>query len=221
MEQFSFDLTARRTHITDDEITAALRVFGATRGNLPFFQREFNAWPGRPCTATTIVLRFGTWRAALARAGIRHARGKHYPPEELIARLEDLWRTLGRPPGQKRLAQRDGLSSHPYSRHWGSLRQACIALSRHKSGLITREQLLAGNPKRRAGARAPIPPSLRWQTLRRDHFRCTACGQGTSTHPLAELHVDHILPVSKGGDNAPENLRTLCRKCNQGRGNKP
>jgi len=33
------------------------------------------------------------------------------------------------------------------------------------------------------------------------------------------LHIDHVLPVSRGGLATLENLRTLCEKCNLGRGN--
>ena len=32
---------------------------------------------------------------------------------------------------------------------------------------------------------------------------------------------DHIIPKSKGGSNRVENIRIICRKCNNDRGNKP
>jgi 5-methylcytosine-specific restriction protein A len=31
---------------------------------------------------------------------------------------------------------------------------------------------------------------------------------------------DHIIPTSLGGTNHPDNGRTICRRCNQSRGNK-
>lgn len=31
--------------------------------------------------------------------------------------------------------------------------------------------------------------------------------------PLEVVHVDHIVPLSKGGSNDLDNLRTLCRRC--------
>jgi uncharacterized Fe-S cluster-containing radical SAM superfamily protein len=40
-----------------------------------------------------------------------------------------------------------------------------------------------------------------------------------ASDPNCSLHVDHILPFSKGGKTAEGNLRTLCSDCNVGRGN--
>jgi 5-methylcytosine-specific restriction endonuclease McrA len=33
-----------------------------------------------------------------------------------------------------------------------------------------------------------------------------------------ELHADHILAVANGGKTTLENLQTLCRQCNLGKG---
>ena len=34
-----------------------------------------------------------------------------------------------------------------------------------------------------------------------------------------ELHIDHIIPWSKGGETVLENLQTLCSDCNLGKSN--
>lgn len=60
---------------------------------------------------------------------------------------------------------------------------------------------------------------LRYRIMQRDHFRCVLCGRTTEEDGV-KLHVDHILPVSKGGKTVPENLRTLCEDCNLGKGAK-
>jgi len=62
----------------------------------------------------------------------------------------------------------------------------------------------------------PAGSSTRWMVLARDGFRCVICGQSASDG--AVLEVDHINPRSKGGDNRIDNLQTLCRKCNRGKG---
>lgn len=59
---------------------------------------------------------------------------------------------------------------------------------------------------------------LRYDILKRDNFKCQKCG--TSANDGAKLHVDHIIPVSKGGQTTPSNLQTLCDRCNIGKSNK-
>lgn len=58
--------------------------------------------------------------------------------------------------------------------------------------------------------------SLRWFILERDGHRCLGCG--ASVHSGASLHVDHIIPWSRGGRTEPSNLRSLCEACNIGKG---
>ena len=66
--------------------------------------------------------------------------------------------------------------------------------------------------------RKSLPASLRYQILSRDNYTCQACGAKAEDGVL--LEVDHIYPISKGGTNEPRNLRTLCRTCNRGKGDK-
>ncbi len=65
--------------------------------------------------------------------------------------------------------------------------------------------------------RQSISKSLRYRVLERDGFKCVVCGRSANS-PNVELQVDHIIPVSKGGTNRFENLRTLCTDCNLGKG---
>lgn len=54
----------------------------------------------------------------------------------------------------------------------------------------------------------------RVRILERDGYRCQSCG--------AESHlcIDHIIPVSRGGDSSDDNLQVLCHSCNTKKGNK-
>jgi hypothetical protein len=63
-----------------------------------------------------------------------------------------------------------------------------------------------------------IRAGVRWQIFERDDFKCVACGK--SAHDGAILHVDHIIPRSKGGKDKMENYQTLCHLCNIGKSNK-
>jgi len=57
--------------------------------------------------------------------------------------------------------------------------------------------------------------AVRIRVYKRDRFQCTYCGvPGTE----AELEVDHIVPLAKGGSNHMSNLTTACRKCNAKKG---
>ena len=62
-----------------------------------------------------------------------------------------------------------------------------------------------------------ISDKLRYQVLKRDNFKCCACGSSPAKDPSIELHIDHIVPWSKGGETVIDNLQTLCSKCNLGK----
>ena len=62
-----------------------------------------------------------------------------------------------------------------------------------------------------------ISDKLRYQVLKRDNFKCCACGASPAKDPAVELHIDHIIPWSKGGETTLENLQTLCSRCNIGK----
>ena len=62
-----------------------------------------------------------------------------------------------------------------------------------------------------------IPDKLRYKVLKRDNFKCCACGASPAKDSTVELHIDHIVQFSKGGATTLENLQTLCSKCNLGK----
>jgi len=61
---------------------------------------------------------------------------------------------------------------------------------------------------------------LRFRVLQRDQFRCRLCGRSPATELTCELHVDHVVPFSKGGKTTLENLQALCSHCNVGKSNR-
>jgi len=62
-----------------------------------------------------------------------------------------------------------------------------------------------------------IPAGLRYQVLERDGGVCVLDGEGP---PEFTLHMDHIVPLSRGGTTTLDNLQTLCSRCNLGKGNR-
>ena len=63
--------------------------------------------------------------------------------------------------------------------------------------------------------REKISPELRDRVLRRDEYRCRYCG--SSAGPF---HLDHVYPVSKGGETSIDNMVTSCKRCNLKKHNK-
>lgn len=78
------------------------------------------------------------------------------------------------------------------------------------------------------------PAALRAFVLRRDGFRCVRCGWTPPAIPEGytgrltligpdvngkrrELQLDHVIALSFGGSNHPNNLQTLCFGCNAGK----
>ena len=51
--------------------------------------------------------------------------------------------------------------------------------------------------------------SIRKQVLKRDNHACGNCGDREN------LHVHHIVPLSRDGTNRMSNLRTLCSNCHR------
>lgn len=63
-------------------------------------------------------------------------------------------------------------------------------------------------------ARKTLSKKTRFEIFKRDSFTCQYCGKSA---PDVILHVDHIMPISKGGDDDITNLITSCESCNQGK----
>lgn len=58
---------------------------------------------------------------------------------------------------------------------------------------------------------------LRFDVFKRDNFKCCICGASPAKDINVELHIDHIIPWSKGGETEMDNLQTLCSRCNLGK----
>ena len=66
--------------------------------------------------------------------------------------------------------------------------------------------------------RKPISGKTRINVLERDDYTCQMCG--ATVEDGVKLHIDHIIPVSKGGTNDTDNLQVLCHKCNLAKHNR-
>lgn len=79
-------------------------------------------------------------------------------------------------------------------------------------------------PVVRFGERAEINPELRKLIHFRDRWRCQWCGWWPWGRCIGDedrmLQLDHVIPWSAGGSDRSDNLRTLCSRCNERRGNR-
>ena len=57
-----------------------------------------------------------------------------------------------------------------------------------------------------------------WEDLKKKfNYTCPMCNK---QEPEIILSIDHIIPISRGGDNYIMNIQPLCRSCNSSKGNK-
>lgn len=108
-----------------------------------------------------------------------------------------------------------------YERRFGSWRAALEAFVSYVNEREPLAQDATTELRKPIHKRTPraINLRLRFKVLLRDSFSCVSCGASPAKNPEVELHVDHILPYSKGGETIEENLRAFCSKCNLGKSN--
>jgi hypothetical protein len=58
----------------------------------------------------------------------------------------------------------------------------------------------------------------RLKVFERDEYKCRYCAKQLTRFTAT---LDHVQPVSRGGDNSYDNLMTSCLHCNSQRGNRP
>lgn len=88
-----------------------------------------------------------------------------------------------------------------------------------EADLLDRSQVAnAKTEKQRyiARERSRVSPRKRYLVMTRDRRRCVICGRSAADDVV--LHIDHIVPLAKGGTSDLDNLQVLCQDCNTGKG---
>ena len=188
--------------------------------------------------AETVRRRFGSWWAALRQAGLEiSSLGRRYSDDDYFENLLAVWTHYGRQPTYGEMDQMpSSIPSGAYEAKWDTWTKALLAfLERVNSDTQdqTESPRVVEDARARPAARRRATPGrvkdvdqhdiklgLRYEVLKRDRFRCVLCGASPATHLGCVLHVDHIIPWSKGGKTIPENLRSLCEPCNLGKSDK-
>lgn len=215
--------------LSRDQAIQALRDFAAENPDSSITLDEFVKKMG--LSASAFVRRFGKWKNLIAEVGIKPVPlGRRYTGEECFENILTLWTHYGRQPNFDELKHPPStVGSKAYVRRWGGWRAALSAFVKQineTSALHIEPALPAPPPKSQEifaseiSAPRSISIGMRYRILSRDNFRCVTCGASPAKDVSVELHVDHIYAWSRGGQNVEENLRTLCSKCNLGKGAK-
>ena len=184
------------------------------------------------CSSGTIIRRFGSWNSGLKSAGLLIKMQKDISDNELFENLKKMWIQLGRQPRYAEVKSpfskySNVTSDKRFGKYSEALKQFVAWVNsdeepnqynQNRAESAVLEQLTQiETPKRRS--RREISDRQRFRILVRDGFRCKACGASPLKEPGVELHVDHILPWSKGGETVDENLECKCKQCNLGKSN--
>lgn len=229
--------TYTKAFISDEELMDDLK-YVATKLNRDSFTSAEYQQHGL-YSKDTFFRRFKTWNNALIAAGlmpIEVPSGVRIDTYSLLEELERVWIELGRQPTATDI--KNGVSKyslHTYERRFGSWRKALEFFVTYVNGeqevekpaeidsgippvsvevsQTERTDPIAHKTKRDISLRT------RFLVMKRDNFKCCMCGRSPATTNGLELHIDHIVPWSKGGETVIDNLQTLCSDCNLGKGN--
>lgn len=235
-------LRAAPRRISDEEMLDELRAVAMKIGQQTVTVEAFNKH-GK-MSPETIRRRFGSWEKALENAGMTICNlGRRYTDDDYFENLLSAWTHYGRQPTYSEMSDLPSrIRAKAYEAKWGTWRKALLAFieiaERDDPAELVEEieespaESEVPAPVRGEGKRNQrkaktrrdpsesrhIPLSLRYQILKRDSFRCVNCGKSPSTTLGCELQVDHILAYSRDGKTVLDNLQTLCKVCNSGKG---
>jgi hypothetical protein len=184
----------------------------------------------------TLAKRWGSSQAAFKAAGLNTSHlGRRHTAEDCHNNILVVWTHYGRQPKYTDMALPPStVGGRAYTLRFGTWNKALAAFVEKVNS--EPQERLEGDPpvlfhdqaQPAASGSSPvhqedvrtIPLGLRFRVLNRDRFKCVLCGDNPARNPDCRLHVDHILPWSKGGKTRENNLRALCESCNVGRGNR-
>lgn len=81
---------------------------------------------------------------------------------------------------------------------------------------VKRSKKRVAERRRAAKANAPLIERFdRAEIIERDRSTCHLCGKRCEP---SEIHIDHVIPLARGGTHTRENVRVACSNCNLKKG---
>ncbi|MCG6162172.1 homing endonuclease associated repeat-containing protein, partial [Leptospira bandrabouensis] len=175
-----------------------------------------------------IIVRFGGWNKAVEKAGLSLVHLRNISEKDLFENIEYVWLKIGKQPVFRDI--KSPISKYPraqYVSRFGTWRKALESfiefintpsdensveelIGKSSPNDLTSEPIIKHKTKRYPSER------LKVQVLMRDGNKCKLCG---ITLTGDNIHFDHIIPWSKGGETVLENLQVLCSKHNLAKSN--
>ena len=211
----------KKEAITDADIIKEMRSVMKKLGKTKLTIKEFDA--NAKINSSTVASHFGSWNNALLIVGAEINKKVH-SYEELMRNIRDVWIMKGEQPSKRDMndKQISSISSASYIRRFGTWYKALesfityISETEDDAPMVIPE-IGSGSSIKHKTKRDPSD-RLKVQVLMRDGNRCRICGVECSGG-LHNIHFDHIIPWSKGGETTLDNLQVLCSACNEAKGN--
>ncbi len=218
-----FELNDFHRNTSDEELLNDLKAVSNIINKDTVTMEEYNQY-GK-YHSTTLTRRFGSWFLCLQKAQLQMSRSKiGISNEALFDNIEKVWIKLGKQPSYTQMEEYGEFSIGTYTKRFGGWRKALEAFIDYVNSTeikIDESEPTSDTTSDVANhiTRRDINLRMRFIVMKRDNFKCCMCGRSPATTPGLELHIDHIIPWSKGGETVIDNLQTLCSDCNLGKSN--
>ena len=221
----------RIDRLSDEEIIGELKEVAKHYDFVKFTRHEFDK-VAKNCKGTAVLSRFGSWEEALSKTGLelkeRPKKARHFiSVNELMVEMARVFETLGHRPSKTEWeALKPKFSYTTYKTRYKGWVNAWRYFFENFKGIDLESEESSESMEEveqtpiqiTAEEKRTIPLKLRLKVFQRDNFKCVFCGASPATDPNIQLHIDHIIPFSKGGKTEFGNLQTLCQNCNWGKG---
>jgi len=208
-----------RIEATHEEVVADVKKFiEEEKIEKKVARRKYDKWAKAKYKYNTLN-RITTWARVLDDLGYSVAKPAKVTDQELVDHFLEVAKYYKKAPtkelfGKYHAEVKNGPNWSLLNQRWGATKFRSLVWE-YLQGTKTIHDIEQAKTKKRK----PISPRLRAEVLKRDGYKCVHCG-ATAKSSGKTLHLNHKLPVSRGGKNTKENLETTCQDCNLGMSDK-